>query len=155
MRDRSHVSRCPGLLVAVLAVSHVTCLLFFFYLSHGTPLPLAPRDFKCLYSGPDLPEQELCLSCLNELQNGNSPEPSLSMGQRVPGRNEDPPKRLCLFLVVCPWTGTHSALKIIWFSFQRPGFGALTELCLAFLSLSQVPESTCSFRWTASGMCSI
>lgn len=153
MRAQSHVSRCPGLWVAGLAVSHVACLLFFFYLSHATPLPL--RDSKCLYSGPDLPEQELCLSCLNELQNGNAPEPSLGLGQRVPGRNEDPAKGTLLLPGVCPWTGTHSALKIIWFSFQPPGFGALTELCLAFLSLSQVPESTCSFRWTASGMCSI
>ena len=71
-----------------------SCFSSTFHMGHPPP----PRDSKCLYSGPDLPEQELCLSCLNELQNGNSPEPSLSLGQRVPSRNEDPAKGLCLFL---------------------------------------------------------
>lgn len=82
------------------SVGCISCHLtpvFLLPFTWDTSLP--PRDSKCLYSGPDLPEQELCLSCLNELQNGNSPEPSLSLGQRVLSRNEDPAKGLCLFLV--------------------------------------------------------
>lgn len=47
------------------------------------PLMSIPSAF-C--SGLDLPEQELCLSCLNELRNGISPEPSPILSGRVPGR---------------------------------------------------------------------
>lgn len=46
------------------------------------PPMLIPSAF-C--SGLDLPEQELCLSCLNELRNGISPEPSSILSGRVPG----------------------------------------------------------------------